>query len=101
MKGRLKKILTNRYVLVFAVFSFWMLFFDQNNWIRQWNLTQELNDARQQKRFYREEYVNDSTFLRQLQSDVTVKEKLARENYLMKKDNEDIFVIVREGEEEK
>lgn len=80
------------------VFGIWMLFFDQNNWIRQWHLSQELNEAREQMQFYRDEYVKDSTFLHQLKTRPEVQEKYARENYLMKKDGETIFVIVREDE---
>lgn len=99
MKLNINKILTNRYFLVLMVFCCWMLFFDENNWVRQWRLSQELREARDQKQFYREEFIKDSTFLRLLETDLGTKEKLARENYLMKRDNEDIYVIVREDEE--
>ncbi|MFP4469865.1 MAG: FtsB family cell division protein [Bacteroidales bacterium] len=99
MKLKFDKILTNRYFLVLMVFCAWMLFFDENNWIRHWHLSRELNEAREQKRFYREEFIKDSILLRQIETDLETKEKLARENYLMKKDDETIYVIVREDEE--
>lgn len=54
-----------------------------------------LNKQRQQKEFYKSEIERDSTALVEL-ADSTKLEKFAREKYLFKKDNEDIYLIVEE-----
>jgi hypothetical protein len=49
-----------------------------------------------EKAFYQGKIVKDSTDLYELKTNDKNLEKFARENYMMKKDNEDIFVIVEE-----
>lgn len=93
------KIVWNKYVIVLIIFAFLMLFFDQNNIFRQIQLRNDLNAAKDQKQFYLNEIRNDSIFLEQLKNDPEVKETYARENYLMKKDSERVFTIVREKNE--
>lgn len=95
----LNKLFKNRYVFFLAIFAIWMLFFDQHNLFRQLKLSNELNEAKEQQEFYRSEYIKDSTLLYQLENDKEAMEKLAREKYLMKKDDETIFLIVDEDEE--
>jgi cell division protein FtsB len=80
------------------VFVIWMLFFDQNNMMRQHKLTLELNEAKQKEQYYKNEIKNDSLEVLQLQTDLKAVEKLGREKYNMKKDDETIFLIVREDE---
>ena len=90
------KIFWNRYVLVLLGFTAWMLFFDQNNIFRHLKLRSEVNSAQEQKQFLLDQISNDSIFLEQLKNDPEVKEKFARENYLMKRDSEIVFSIIRE-----
>lgn len=93
------KIVWNRYVIVLVIFALWMMFFDQNNVFRQMQLQNDLNNANEQKQFYLNEIRNDSLFLEELKNDPKVKEKFAREHYLMSKDDEKVFSIVRENKE--
>jgi cell division protein FtsB len=95
----LRKVFKNRYIFFLAVFAFWMLFLDQDNLFRQLKLSKELKNAKEQQEFYRSEYRKDSTLLYQLENDDEVMEKLAREKYLMKKDDETIFLIIDEDDE--
>ncbi len=81
------------------IFIVWMLFFDQNNWLTQLSLTRELNEAKQQEQYYKNEISSDSLKLHELETDDESVERLAREKYLMIKDDEEIFLIVREEEE--
>jgi len=90
------KIFWNRYVLVLLGFAAWMLFFDQNNIFRHLKLRQEVKSAQEQKQYYLNEMRSDSIFLEQLKNDPEVKEKFAREHYLMKRDSEIVFSIIRE-----
>ncbi len=90
------KIIWNRYIITILLFAVWMLFFDQNNVFRQIGLYNDLKTAEHQKEFYITEYKKDSAFLEELNRNPELKEKFARENYLMKKDDEVVFKIVRE-----
>ncbi len=77
------------------MFLVWLTFFDRNNFISQVKFGRTLNNQRKQKEFYKGEIYNDSIALIELQDTVKL-EKYAREKYLFKKDNEDIFIIVEE-----
>jgi len=96
---KIKRILKSRLIYVLLAFVVWMLFFDQNNWLRQLSLTRELNEAKRQEQYYKNEIASDSLKLHELTTNDESVEKLAREKYLMKKDNEEVFLIVREDEE--
>jgi len=96
---KIKNLLKGRIMYVLLAFVVWMLFFDQNNWLRQLSLSSELNEAKRQEQYYKNEISSDSLKLHELTSNDESVEKLAREKYLMKKDGEEVFLIVREGEE--
>lgn len=96
---KIKSLLKSRIMYVLLAFIVWMMFFDQNNWLRQLTLTNELNEAKRQEQYYKNEISSDSLKLHELTTDDESAEKLAREKYLMKKDDEEIFLIVREDEE--
>ena len=72
-----------------------MLFFDRNNVISQFELRSKLNQLQEDRIYYMEEIKKDRQDMNQLLSNPKNLEKFAREKYLMKKDNEDIFLIVK------
>lgn len=72
----------------------WLLFFDRDDLISQYNLQRKLSKIRQEKEYYLNEIQNNNDAMKSLLTDSVNLEKFAREKYLMKKDNEDIFVIV-------
>lgn len=86
--------LKNKYVIAIIAFVVWMLFFDRNNFINQVRLVNTLNDLNDQKEFFQREIRKDSAELHRLKTDTTSLEKFAREKYLMKKENEDIYLII-------
>jgi cell division protein DivIC len=88
--------LKNKYVLTIAVFTIWMLFFDQNNAVDQLKMKGEIRQLEQDRQYYIEEIQKDSTRLHELTTDRENLEKYAREQFLMKKKNEDVFVVVEE-----
>ena len=73
-----------------------MLFFDQNNIISQWRLTNKVNDLKEEKKFYKTEIEKDRRAAMELKTNDKTLEKYARETYLMKRDDEDIFLIIEE-----
>ena len=90
------KILRNKYVLALLVFFVWLLVFDRNNLIDRVKYERELNEMERQKAYYLERIKEDSRKLNELKTNDENLEKFAREQYFMKKENEDIFVIVDE-----
>ena len=99
MKKRSDKIfgiLKNKYVLALIVFIVWVSVFDTNNLIDRIQTTRERNQLVKDKKYYQERIEQDTKRLKELKTNNENLEKFAREQYLMKKDNEDIFVIVEE-----
>ena len=95
---RLPPILKNKFVLVTLALVIWVAFFDSNNWIKQARLQSEIDDLKEQKEYYLKEIEKDSIALFDLTNNTETQEKFAREKYLMKKENEDIIVIIKDDE---
>ena len=90
------KIFRNKYVLTLLVFIVWLLVFDRNNLIDRGKYLRALDEMETQKIYYIEKIRHDSARLYELKTDANNLEKFAREQYLMKKENEEIFVISEE-----
>jgi len=86
-------LLRNRYSLSLIVFFVWLLFFDSNNLIERTIHLSKLHQLEKDKIFYEEKIKDDNAKLEELESNPANLEKFAREQYLMKKDNEDIFIV--------
>lgn len=93
---RLFDLIKNKFFLVTVAFVIWMIFFDKNDLFSQYEYHQQLDKLKQEQVFYKTETEKVNKDLGELTSDKSKLEKFAREKYLMKKDNEDIFVIVHE-----
>ncbi|PWD99943.1 FtsB family cell division protein [Marinilabilia rubra] len=89
-------LLKNRYVVTFLAFIIWVGFFDQNNLVDRHELSNRIEELERQKVHYRKEISNNKKRMEELQSDPENLEKFAREQYLMKKPEEDIFVVIEE-----
>jgi cell division protein FtsB len=85
-------ILTNMYVLVLTVFLVWMVFFDTNSLLIHLELKREIDKLEKQQEFLREEIANDKKIIEKL-SDPEELEKFAREQYYLKKKDEEIYLI--------
>lgn len=94
----LTKIFKNKYLITGSVFLVWMLFFDRNDLASQLDYRDDVNKLKAEKEFYIKEIAQVEKDLTELTTDQQKLEKFAREKYLMKKDNEDVFVVVEEGE---
>jgi cell division protein DivIC len=88
--------LKNKYVLTILVFTVWMFFFDQNNVVDRLKMSAEIRQLEADREYYLEEIRKDSTRLHELTTDRDNLEKYAREQFLMKKENEDVFVVIEE-----
>ena len=93
---RIPDRLRNRYGLAMLVLVAWITFFDQSDLWTTWKNRRELSRMREQKAWYATEIERTKEQLHELSSDQQLLEKFARERYLMKRDDEDIFVLVPE-----
>ena len=92
---RLIDLFKNKYFLVSIAFLVWMIFFDKNDLFSQYQYRQQVNKLKQEREFYQKETDKVKKDLDELTSNPKKLEKFAREKYLMRKDNEDVFVIVQ------
>jgi cell division protein FtsB len=92
------RLLKNKFAIASIFFVVWMLFFDNNNWFYLKSLTDQANQKKKDIDWYQQETKKISKEYQDMSTSMDAMEKYARENYYMKKDNEDIFVIVPEPE---
>lgn len=74
------------------IFAVWMLFFDANSYLIHRELNKEMNALEDEKNYYKNEIEKDKKAIKELSTEEGI-EKLAREKYYMKKDNEEIYII--------
>jgi cell division protein FtsB len=90
------KVLTfllNRYTLVTVLMGGYFGFVDDNSLWRRWRMEQELLRLQEKKAYYEEEIVKTEKTYQNLLNDTAQLEKFAREEYLMKKPDEELFLI--------
>ncbi len=85
--------LKNKYILSLLLFLVWVLFFDSNNLIDRYIEHRNIRQLNKDKQYFKERIRKDSLRLNELKTDRENLEKFAREQYLMKRENEDIFII--------
>lgn len=88
------KILRNYYIMATVGFIVWVGFFDNDNIVSQFQQRKELNQLLQQKKYYTDQIQKNKELVTSLTTNTKELERFAREKYLMKKDNEDIFLII-------
>lgn len=93
---KIPPVFRNFYFLIIAIFMVWMLFFDTNDFITQFSLSRRQSELEDSKAFYEERIIEVQKDRDALLNDRDLLEKIAREKYLMKKENEDVFIVVEE-----
>ncbi len=86
------KFITNKYVIFLLVFIVWMTFFDENSFLNHRELNKEIEKLEDANNYYKDQISTDNKIIENL-NDPDSLEKYAREEYKMKKENEDIFII--------
>lgn len=66
---------------------------EENSLLQRFSHWREINKLKSEITFYRNQYERDSKRLKEISSDPEALEKVAREKYLMKKPNEDIYIF--------
>ena len=88
------KIIKNKYFLTITGIIVWLLFFDKNDVFTQYELIDRCRKLNKEKEYYISEIENNKLSLQELRTNKKSLETFSREKYLMKRDNEDVFVFV-------
>ncbi|MDG2342370.1 MAG: septum formation initiator family protein [Cytophagales bacterium] len=73
-----------------------MIIIDSNGFLNRFRLSQKLDELRTKKEFYVQEIDKVTIDKEKFESNEEILEKFAREEYLMKKESEDIFYVKQE-----
>ena len=90
----------NKYFLATSLFVVWMLFFDRNDFFTQMERKGELQEIEDSKAYFAQKIDEGKKFSMEMRSNADAVEKFVREKYLMKRDNEDLFLIEKPEEKE-
>ena len=85
--------LKNKFFVAFSAFAVIMLFLDKNDVLTGMARSKELKELQESKAYYTHQIAAQRQQLEALKTNPATLEKFARENYLMKKDNEDLFIV--------
>ena len=91
-QNKFVKFFTNRYVIILIIFTVWMLFFDENSYLVHKEFDKEIDELEIAIDFYKRKIEEDKLTIKSLEDSLQI-EKFAREKYLMKRENEDIYII--------
>jgi cell division protein FtsB len=90
----IQKYVLMKYSITICMFLVWMIFFDKTSFLVINELNGEISRYEDQLEYYKKEYEKNDTFYKKLMNNKSEKEKYARENYFMKKPDEEIFILV-------
>jgi cell division protein DivIC len=89
----LLQIFTNKFVFSILFFSIWMLYFDQNDYFIVQQHRKELQAIKDNVNYLTAENTRMEKEYAALVTNAQQLEKVARETYHMKRDNEDVYII--------
>lgn len=90
------KLLQHKYKIISLIFLGYMIFFDKNSLIDQYKLKDEYNKVWEEKQYYVTQIEQAKKERDLLFTNDQALEKFAREKYHMKKDDEEVFIMVKE-----
>ena len=96
---KIPPFLRNKYLLTLIIFIVWVLLLDSNNLISRYKEMKTLRKLRSDKEYYVNRIEEDKRKLYELKTDNRNLEKFAREQYRMKKPEEDLYIILTPQEE--
>ena len=98
---RLLTIIKNKYVIAGVAFAVWMLFFDRHDITAQYSYYTQLKGLKAEQAFYTAEIERIHKTIHDLNVNPQELQRMAREKYKMKRENEDVFVIIEQEESDK
>ena len=87
-----------KYLIISVAFLIWMTFLDTNSLLIHAELNREIKKLKKRRNALSEEILKDKSLIKKL-NNLDSLEHYAREQYNIKKDNEDIFIIEFQSDE--
>ncbi len=97
--NRIPSAFRNKYTLTIIIFVIWLLLLDSNNLIARYKEMRELHRLKNEREYYLKKIEADKRMLNELKTDDQNLEKFAREQYRMKKPDEDLYIILTPQED--
>jgi cell division protein FtsB len=91
--NRIPAWIKNKFFIAFAAFAVIILFLDKNDLFTQMDRNRQLRELLQSKQYFTVQIAAEQVELDKMKTNPRTLEKYAREKYLMKRDNEDLFLI--------
>lgn len=91
----------NKYILTIIIFLIWLILFDSNNLISRYKELNQLYKLKKDREYFSNRIEADRKKLHELKTDNDNLEKFAREQYRMKKADEDLYIIMTPSEDRK
>ena len=101
IKDKVPPFLRNKYILTVIIFVVWVTLLDSNNLIARYKEMSELRKLKIDQEYYMKRIEEDKRKLHELKTDNKNLEKFAREQYRMKKPDEDLYIILTPAEDRK
>jgi len=98
---KIPPFIRNKYFLTLTIFIIWILLLDTNNLIERYGQISELHKLEKDKEYYIKKIEEDRRKLNELKTDNHNLEKFAREQYRMKRKDEDLYIILTPQEDRK
>jgi len=96
---KIPPVLRNKYLLTLVIFAVWILLLDSNNLISRWKEMRNLKKLKAEKEYYVQRIEEEKRKLQELKTSDRNLEKFAREQYRMKKPDEDLYIILSPQED--
>ncbi len=96
---KIPHVFRNKYILTVIIFFVWIILFDSNNLLARLKEMKELRNLKSEREYYVNRITSDRKKLNELKTDNDNLEKFAREQYRMKKADEDLYIILTPQEE--
>lgn len=97
---RIPKFLKSKYAIAAMIMLLWITFFHNNDLISQVASRMKLKDLKQEKEYYHQQIEDTKAAIKDLTTNMESLEKFAREHHHMKKQDEDLYLVITEEETE-
>jgi hypothetical protein len=98
---KIPPVFRNKYFLTLTIFIIWIILLDSNNLIERFRQISELHKLKNDREYYIKKIGEDHRKLNELKTDNHNLEKFAREQYKMKRKDEDLYIILTPQEDRK
>jgi cell division protein DivIC len=95
-KKKYLNLLKNKYFIASILFLTWIVFFDENSFVSHAENKRRLYELNKQKEYYQERIAEDKQKIEDLNAGKNELEKFAREQFLMSKPDEDVYIVIEE-----